>query len=238
MTRAWLLLLVACKEPSNNDGFPVQPGGPGGSGEQLDASTLDAFDPDAGMQVSGRVCLVTDLRAPLTCAATGAAGITVTLGTRMATTAADGSFKIAAPSGTGLVWRTSASDLVTMLMPFGVSTTIPAITLDAWSDILASNGVMLVPGEGSIVARVVKGTSLQMGARAASTPAARFATLYDGPSALAWRDVSTGPAGTAWIPGAGVGANTLQITPASGSDAMQSVLVEDQAITYVTIDLP
>jgi hypothetical protein len=237
MTRAWLLLLVACKEPSNDD-FPVQPGGPGGSGDRLDASTLDAFDPDAGMQINGRVCLVTDLRAPLACAATGAAGITVTLGTRTATTAADGSFKIAAPSGTGLVWRTSASDLVTMLTPFGVSTTIPSITLDAWSDILNSNGVMLVTGEGSIIARVVKGTTLQMGARAASTPAARFATLYDGPTALAWRDVSTGPAGTAWIPGAPVGANTLQITPAAGTGAMQSVPVEDQAITYVTVDLP
>ena len=239
MNRAWLvLLLVACKSPTNGDDFPIDPGGGGVVGEQLDGSTLDAFDPDAVMQLAGRVCVVRDLRALSTCAMSGAGGITVKLGTRTATTMDDGKFTMMTPSGTNLVWRASGAAIVPSVMPFGPSTTIPAIGVEDFNELQNANSVVLTPGEGTIIARVVRNTTPQSGATASTAPLAQFPTKYDGPTALAWTELATSTAGTVWIPGAAIGTASFTVSPATGDDVTEDVRVEDQAITYVTIDLP
>jgi hypothetical protein len=240
MKRVWLLgLLVACKSSGDGDDFPIHPNGGGTSGEQLDATTpIDAFDPDAGTQLTGRVCVVSDLRVLTACAATGAGNITVTLGTRSATTMDDGRFTIATPSGSNLVWRASGAAIVSSVVAFGPVHAIPAIGVEDFNDLMNANSVVLQADEGSIVARIVKAGMPQSGATAATIPAAQFPTKYDGPTATAWTELSTAAAGTAWVPGVPIGATTITATPASGTGASVDVRVEDQAITYVTIDLP
>ncbi|MDQ3341307.1 MAG: hypothetical protein M4D80_39640 [Myxococcota bacterium] len=239
MVRPLLLSILAACNPSDGGEFPVEPGGPnpGGMGKMLDAAPIDAAEPDASAELTGRVCLVSDLRG-LACAATGAAGITVTLGTQTATTLANGSFTMMTPSGSNLVWRASRNDLITSVMAFGPSKTIPIIGDQDYIDLQNANSVTLVAGEGSIVARIVRNNVAVSGAVVAISPVAQFAAKYDGLTSSAWTELSTSAAGTVWIPGAGLGANVVTATPPSGTPAMEAVVVEDQAITYVTIDLP
>jgi hypothetical protein len=239
MRRVLLLAALAACQSSDGDDFPVSPGGPGpgGLGNMLDASPIDAADPDASAMLTGRVCVVSDLRG-LACAGSGADGITVTLGTKTATTLANGAFTIETPAGTNLVWRASKLGFITSLMAFGPSSTIPMIRDQDYIDLQNANSVTLIPGEGSIVARVVRNKVPVSGAVVSVSPLAQFATKYDGATAIAWTELATSAAGTVWIPGAVLGANVVTASPTSGAAAMETVLVEDQAITYATIDLP
>jgi hypothetical protein len=237
MKRVLLLATLTACPTSSGDDFPVEPGGPGpgGIGMMRDAALVDAFDPDAMQTIAGRVCLVTDLRALSTCAPIGAGNITVTLGTRSATTSDSGAFTIVKPAGTNLVWRASGAGIVSSVVPFGPSTLIPAIGDVDYIDLQNANGVVVIGGEGSIVARIVRNTTAQANVVVGVSPVAAYAPKYDGPTALAWREISTGAAGVAWIAGTELGTNVLTATPGPGP---LSVLVEDQAITYVTVELP
>jgi hypothetical protein len=231
-----LAILVACKT-SNGDDFPVEPGGPGpgGVGMMLDGPELDASDPDAMTTLTGRVCLVKDLRKLTTCEPMGAGNITVKLGTQTALTSATGAFTITKPGGSNLVWRASGAAIVSSVFAFGPTNVIPAIGVQDYLDLQGANGVVLVQGQGSIIARIVRNNVPQAGATA-RVP--NVASKYDGGTPLVWTDLTTGAAGTAWIPGIAPGTPVVTTTPASGPATMESVLVEDQAITYVTIDLP
>src|SRR5688572_9280078 len=171
--RSMLIVLAACKSSMNGDDFPVDPGGGGGIGVKVDAFMPDAPDPDASTQLTGRVCLISDLRG-LACASTGAGSITVTLGTQTATTSDSGAFTIMTPGGSNLVWRASGVGIVPSVMHFGPSTTIPAVEIDTYGDLLNANSVTLQAGEGSIVARVVRNTTPQAGAVASASPGAQF----------------------------------------------------------------
>lgn len=235
MRCALLLALVACQS-SDSDGFPVSPGGGGGKGMMLDAGLADASS-DASAMVTGRICVISDLRG-LACAASGADGITVTLGTKTATTLANGAFTMETPSGSNLVWRANKAGFISSVMAFGPSNTIPMIRDQDYIDLQNANSVTLVRGEGSIVARVVRNGVAVPEVIAAVSPTAQFATKYDGLTPSAWTELETSAAGTVWIPGAVLGANVVTVTPESGAGAMETVLVEDQAITYATIDLP
>jgi hypothetical protein len=240
MTRAAVVLLViaACNAGGGGDDeFPVSPGGgrPGG-GVMVDAAMIDTRDADGDTPISGRVCLVVDLRGAA-CAASGAGGITVTLGAQTATTADDGAFAIAAPQGSNLVWHASTADLVTSVMAFSTSTTIPAITLAGWNELELANGVVTQGQQGAIIARIVQGGTPLAGATVTATPVPQYATHYDGPTAAGWTELATGAAGVAWLPGVGVGAATLAVVPPTGSGGTAAVHVEDHAITFVTIAL-
>jgi hypothetical protein len=140
----------------------------------------------------------------------GCGDLTVTLGTRLATTNADGTFTIETPSGSNLVWHASGAGIVTSAMPFAAELVIPAISIDDYSDLLISNGVLLAPGQGSIVARVVRGTAAVADAIASVNPAPQFPPFYDGSSATVWDRDSTGELGTIWITGAALGATSVR----------------------------
>src|ERR1043165_3884112 len=73
--------------------FPIGPGGFGpGGGTTPDPPGVDGKG--GAPTINVRVCLINDPRKPTEWPASGADGLTVTLGTETATTAADGSFTI------------------------------------------------------------------------------------------------------------------------------------------------
>jgi hypothetical protein len=235
----WCAVLVGCGGGGSGDDFPVEPGGPSGPSTPLDASLRDASDPDALATLMGRVCLALDLRAPVSdCATTGADGITVTLGTKMATTTADGTFVIERPSGSSLVWRARGLAIVSSVMPFGASNIIPAMGLQDYVDLQNANTITVVTG--SIIARVVKNGTLQAGVNATVTPPADTPPHYAGNGELVWPELANGTTafGMIWIPNARLEMTTVTGTPDAGAFGTAAGIVEDQSITYLTIDLP
>ena len=233
MKRAVLVLLAACRAGAG-DGFPiVDAGGDAGTG-------------DGGVELHGRVCLLTDLRRvgdATACAGTGARNLMVSLGTRTATTTDDGSFTIVAPLGGGLTWHVTGAQLVPSVMPFGADYTIPAISDLVYGELLSTNQVTLADQQGSIVVRVVSGLAPVAGVTATSTPASNRLALYDGNSATLWTEnrAGTGPGGIVWfadVPLAATGPTfaTIALTP-RGRSPVPAVPVENQAITFVTYDV-
>jgi hypothetical protein len=101
-------------------------------------------------------------------------------------------------------------------------------------------------GQGSVLARAVIGTSPVAGVLATSTLASNptAGPLYPDPNARdgsIWRD--TGPTlgnGAIWFPGVAVTTTPALITftRQGGGSVSTRVNVEDQAITFITQDLP
>ncbi|MBA3817876.1 MAG: hypothetical protein H0X17_03220 [Deltaproteobacteria bacterium] len=243
MRRACAVVLVAlvagaaCEAEDSND-YPINPGGGGGGGGGIgrDAS-VDATG-DGGTLLVGRVCLVSDLRALASCADVGAGGLLVTVGDRTASTSETGAFAVLPPTGTGLVWRVTGADIVPSIMELGATPVIPAIRSDAYLDLQSSNGVILQQGQGSIVLRVTRGGAPLPGAIVVASPTPQYATFYDGENATVWDEDATGVAGLAWLPGVSTGTAAITITPPSGAAVAEVLPVEDQAITYATVDAP
>lgn len=239
MRHVWMLgLLVACNSGGTGDDFPVLPGGPSGNGTILDATPPDMRPPEAGATIDGRVCVLTDMRRLTTCLESGVGGIMVTLGTKSAVTAVDGSFTIDMPTATQLVWRVSGTNIVSSVLAFGPTTSIPAVDLQTFNDILGDNSVVLQTNQGSIVTRLLRNGLPVVGATVSPNPDAQYATKYDGPTVTAWTELKTSDAGVAWIAGAQVGDTTVTVSPMTGTGASAKLPVEDGAITFATIDLP
>lgn len=237
MTRLACVLLVAgCTTPLPDD-YPVAPGGwaPGGNNAR-DGGPDDGGD--GGATIAGRVCVVDDQRDLETCAVTGAGSLIVSLGGRTAVTEDDGRFTISTPGGSNLVWRVSGPGHITTVMPFGAVTKLPAVTVATYNEVMSASGVVLSIGQGSLVARVVQGGQPVVGATATVTPDAQYEPFYDGASAVEWDDDATGTYGLVWIPGAPVGTATVTVMRAGSSSATQNFLIEDQALTFQTIEIP
>jgi hypothetical protein len=248
------VVLAACQ--SNGGDFPLGTGGGGGvinnggggSGGGDDAG-VDGGDGDAGLQLTGRVCVLTDLRKigdAKACATTDADGLVVALGRSTATTGKDGSFVIAAPQGSGLTWHVSGglneNAVVRSAMAFGTDNLIPALRAVRYEDLLRSNGAGLDDLSGSIVMRLVQGLK--------AVPALQLTTLdtelvfYDASNSDVWATTQTGSFGIVWLPDvlipnpARAVSVSLTQQPQGTLVATPSVVVEDQTITFVTLDLP
>jgi len=246
-----VLVLVACGEDGNM--FPVGGGGTDGglvdSGGQgtIDARLVDAKVIDGAPAtidaaiLSGRVCLLTDARDPESCASTGAANLTVHIGSNVAITAADGTFKI--PAGTG-TWSVTGPNIVSS---FKVKNDyfIPAMTRTMYDALIAANGIDLRQGEGSIMVHVIRNGAGYAGATAASAAQpnpAKYLPFYDNDANQNdWNQIPstanavTGSQGAVWLVGFDVGDATFTITPPAGggtavTEAGQPVI--DQAITW------
>lgn len=254
MKLAVLALLAACQSGGGDDyptglggGGPIVVGGGGGGG---DAGTGDGGDSDAGVELTGRVCILKDLRQPTVCdAAQNALGLRVSLGTRTTTTIDKaGSFRLTAPLGAGFTWHVTGDVLdriVTTAMPFGTENTIPVVPTQLYRDLLSTNKVEVLDQEGSIVVRVVSGVTPVANVSATSTLAASL-TLYDSNnSALDWNESPVGrtaAAGVVWFPDVPLAVvpptlTTITLTPQGGTPVGTLVTVENQAITFVTKDL-
>jgi hypothetical protein len=242
-----LVLLAACK--ANPEDYPPRDGGGSGGGGGSDAATDG--NGDAGLPLRGRVCVLTDLRRvgdPAACASTGVMqrNLTVSLGTKTAVPGDDGSFTIAAPLGGGLVWHVTGRDVITSVMPFGIDNTIPVLSDIVYGELLATNMVILLDQQGAIVVRVVKAGGAATQVVATSNPAGNRLALYDSNSSDVWNEgvVGTGPKGVVWfadVPLAVMPPSTATIvlTPPGGGSAVRiTAPVENQAITFVTVELP
>jgi hypothetical protein len=253
-----VMLVAACQAGGSGGGgddYPVGPGGGGqtpiGGGGRTDAGTGDGGTDagDGGVALTGRVCLLGDLRSIGTlasCKATGARGLLVTLGTRSATTADDGSFVISVPPGGGFSWHVTSGNterIEPSVMAFGSDATIPAITVTDYLELLNTNTMTLLDQQGSILVRVLKGgaplagvTGVLLGSAVANE------THYDTNSAAIWGTAQTAGAGMVWFAGVPL-ANTpptqvqVKLT-VQGASVTQTVPVENQAITFVTAEFP
>jgi hypothetical protein len=247
MKLALLVLVAACR--AGADDYPIGPGAEGsGISNRGDAGTgdaLDAPDGDGGVQITGRVCLVTDLRDPTACADTQVVrNVTVSIGaTRTAIPNERGDFTISAPLGP-FVWRVSGRDVITSIVPFGADTRLPVIDAELYTEMLSVNRVMR-PAElvTSIVLRVLSGTTAVANVTAVSNPATADLAFYDDDDVLDWRSdrLGTGPKGVVWLPDIPLTTTTatatVTLTPPQGAIVNTQVTVEDQAITFVTIEL-
>jgi hypothetical protein len=253
MKRAVLLLVAAC-QATNGDDYPVGPGGGGGpivsGGGGANDAGVDGGDGDAGVQLTGKVCLLTDLRdvTNLTdCDDSNAfaRGLIVTLGNRTATTTNGGAFTITAPRGAGFTWTVRGpvdQRIIRSVMPFGTDNVIPAITFDDYEDLLETNIATVAEGQGSVVMRVVRGVAGVP--QVIGTTAGQEIVLYDSAtSADIWNSgtVGTGAAGVVWMPGVEVPSPqtslTINLTQQGTPLASPQVIVEDQTITFLTVDL-
>lgn len=232
-----MMVGVGCK--TDDTIYPIGPGGPGGpigGGSNVDANTHDATD--AATILHGAACLLTDLRALRPCATTGAGGFSVHLGSQTATTVDTGTFDIAAPLATNVVWQVSGGAIRTSLMNYNAIAVIPVIASTTFSDLELANGVLEVTGQGSIVAHVVHAGAPVAAATATTSPNAAYAPLYDGTTATAWNQNMTGANGAVWIPGLPVGAATLTITANATPQLVTGIPISDGTITFVTVELP
>ncbi len=229
------VLLAGC-QPEPKD-FPPLGGGGGGPGGGAGGGGADAATDALQNPLTGRVCLITDLRQLGDCATTGADGLTVTLGSYEAVTEDDGTFIIEGSQGTSVAWRITGPNIVTSVQGLSIVHQIPAIRSSRYADLLLDNGIILNPGEGSIVVEVLENNAPRSGALASTNPQASFATRYDGNSALVWDQDQTGLFGIAWLPGVDAGASLLTIDPAAGANVDTTITVEDGAITFVRVSL-
>jgi hypothetical protein len=257
MKRAVLLWLAACQAGAGDD-YPPGGGGGGPIAVGSGGNHSDGGVGDGGGRLTGRVCLIADLRRvgdATACAATGAGGLNVALGigpsttagTRTATTQDDGGFAIDAPMGAGFTWHvtgpvTGTKVIAPSVMLFGTSNTIPVIAAARYSDLVSENGALISDLEGSIVVRVVH-RAAAVSAIVASSQAATNPTFYDAAaSADVWTTTSTGGFGVAWLPGVTVPAQASPVAVALSQQgtvvASASLPVENQAITFAIQELP
>lgn len=204
---AGLLLLVACDD--GLEMFPVSPGGGGGSSGTgfIDAGIRDDGGGDSGLTIRGCVCRLLDARFPTRCENTGSGNLVVSLDNFTATTDDDGSFTIARPTSTNLVWRVFGDTVVfPSAMSFGTTTTIPALDLGLYEDMIAASEVAPQAGDGQIIAQVKRGNTPLVNVTATTMPVADAVIQYDSGSATNWSSDATGQQGVIWVPGV-AGAN-------------------------------
>lgn len=238
MRHAWILIaLAACKQGGGDD-YPINPGGDdtGDFHPAADAPAADQALDDGGAMINARVCLLSDLRAPATCAATGAGGIGVRLGASQAVTADDGSFSILSTGGTGLVWQIAGTGIENSLVPLSTAVLLPAITTAYYDDMLSTNGVILNAGQGSLIVFVrdsagpLAGANVTLVAPAASS----YPPMREGATAVDWVPGNTGASGASWTPGIVAGAIGVAVTTQTAAMQTLSVPIADGAITFAT----
>jgi hypothetical protein len=249
------LVLVAACQSGGGDDYPLGPpgggvviGGAGGGGDAGIGDGGDAGDAgdDAGVAITGRVCILKDLRFLTDCDTSAkASALTVSIGaTRSVHPADTGEFTITAPLG-AFTWHVTGLNFITSVMSLESVVSIPVIGDDLYSQILGANSVVIAPLlQGSIVVRVVSGVTAVLAVNATSNPAANNLAFYDGDSDRIWRNDTngTGAKGVVWLPGVQLTANPTNVSvtliPQGAPSVTTQVSVEDQAITFVTKDLP
>ncbi len=239
----WIVIAALAGCSSKSDNLPVGTGGGGGGGgggALPDAPSYDSRGPgdspsaiDAPL-INGRVCLAADPRMLTTCASTGADGLTVRLGSRAATTSADGHFTIdATDAGSSAVWRVTGASIVTSIMPFS-DYQIPALATTTYDTLKANNLVSLLPGQGAIMVQLVRNGAGLAGQTAISMPSSTYEAFYDGSSPTGtWPQTSTGSNAVAWLAGLDVG--TATVTAGTPALTTPQLPVVDGAITFWTI---
>jgi hypothetical protein len=219
--------------PCLDDNPTTTPGG-ADARRPADARTAPIDAVVVAGDITGRVCLITNFADPFTCATTGADGIVVGLGINEATTAADGTFTIAAPAGAPPAFEIKRADLTRCLTPFlgGNTANLTAVKTDYYRQFLSDNG-MVVVGTGTLLAQLKMGTSLAAGETLVlKTGTQPYPTRYDAPGAI-WGRIATGPKGVAILAGLAVGSAEV----VAGPRVLSQIPIEASTITIVGFQL-
>lgn len=238
MNRALLVMVVVGCHPTGDD-YPVAPGGAGIGGGLPHFVDAGGDASDGGPMLLGRVCLMTDPRDQTSCAASGAGGLTVILGSSIATTVDDGTFAIAQPASSTVTWDVSGSTVVESITPFAAQAVIPVMPLVLYAQLQGDTGVIAQAGQGAVMVRVVHGGVPVAGAAVTIEPPGVYGTFYDGTTPSAWTANATGAFGAAWIPAVATGTADITVTPQGGTALVIShVPIVDIALTLLTQEVP
>lgn len=237
----WSLVVLAACNTGTGDDYYVEPGGGGGSFGNTTGAFPDAAPRDGGGTISARVCGLSEILVWDECAATGLDGVMVMVGAASATARADGSFDIANPSGSNLVWRVNGNAQLASLREYPGELVIPSMPLADYQNLAADTNVLVNPQAGTIFAQVI-----HMG-----TPVASATASLSGLVDLVHYDDATAPgdfgvdmthdAGVIWFPNVPVGtAVTFTVTPpaAVGQPVETIVIVEAETATFATVVIP
>lgn len=235
--RALVLVLAVAASCKSETNYPVGGGGVTGSGggTQVDAPT-DSSGSGSNM---ARACVLTDPRDLTSCKATGVAGLTVTLGTQTATTADDGSFTIAAPTGTNVVWDVTGSTVVESVTPYAGQTKISVMDAQMFSELQDNVSALPIAGTGGLLVRVTRGGAAVTGEAALVMPANQLGSYYDGATSSAWTQTATGAFGTVFEPNVTTGTASVQLSAADTLQATLSAIpITDGGMTFDVAELP
>jgi len=222
---------LGCTE---EDYGPVRnPGGGGGgngTGQGGDARQLDAAGSDGGFgEVSGLICVVTDLRLPDACP-TGLTQVGVAVAVRgtsvTATSGSDGRFTVAASGATAVLdaaaGSTTPEPAIVPVAGSGPLVHTPVVTQVAWAQVLGGLGKGVPDGGGAIVAYVDDTSGPGSGVAFEFATGSSIAPFYD--------------SGTAFVQGGGTGAAgvALFVDVPEGNAALVGV-APDQRVARATV---
>lgn len=239
-TLALIAVLAGCSTQADDD-YPIRPGGglspPVVTGGGTGGGTGSGTDSD---MMSGRVCVVADARDLSACSTSAASGLAVTSGSLATTTAADGSFSLAAPASGDAMVGVSGPDVVPTQMRLAPAGSIPVLAADLFSQMMAANGITPSGGSGSILATVARGGMPVTGVTVTSTPSPAFGPLFDGSTPTSWTLDGTGTRGVVWVPGVAAGPTqlTFRDLATSGETTVDGVQVVNGGITIMDAVLP
>jgi len=228
---AAFVLLGACINSDPDNDFPVVPqgGGTGGGGTSAPA-------------IRGRVCLVTDPRFLATCATTGAAGLSVSIGNSSATTIANGTFVMPQPTaGITSMVSVTGSGIVPSTTPLNAAAQIPVINQALFDMMVLQTGIITTHGSGSILASITRGGEPVPNITAVATPTPAFGPFFDGTTPTGFTVNPTGTQGVVFFSGAATTApvNVTFTDPLSQTETtVGGVQVIDGGITFVEANLP
>ena len=237
-----LLVVLASCMSSADDNTPIQPGGVGGIGGVSGGTTGGGAgsSSDGGGGVTSRVCVVTDLRTPTSnCDTQNLAGMTVTIGSQSAFTAADGTFALTIPNEPNLVAAVTGGPsgaTVSSLVPMSATSApvvLPAVRPATLSTLADNNAVTLDPAAGQLFLNAVNanGTGIAEIEAAASQSTAQL--LFEGTDVI-WNGQSTGIHGAVWLTNAIAGDVSMTLSKTGSNPLTVSGLpIQPGAVTFV-----
>lgn len=244
-----IFLLAGCED----DHYPPRPGGgvtPGGGGDGGTSTPIGDAGPDE-VTISGRVCLITDMRSPFACPTTDVTGTPIDLSgitvrdrvlLGQATTGTDGTFTMNLSRQSSVDLIVSHATLRTSIITIDLSgpltdIKLPAIDSQTWLDLTDFLGVLEPADHGAVAVFVSRNTAPLAGVEILQPIGGRYAAFYDGATALDWIDSGlTGPFGAGMLFGVprSIGGTSFSVVGPSGNPPLTDVpvVVDDNATTF------
>lgn len=231
-----LLALVACTGNEGDD-YYVEPGNGGGTFDNSTGMSPTDGGTGDGATLQARVCGLSQILMWDDCDSIGLDGLLVEVGTAQATTRGDGTFDIANPTGSNLVWRVSGSPQMPTIHEYpGDEQRIPSIRLALYQNLAADSNV--VPAGGAIFVRVMHMNAPVTDATGSLTGLQELVHYDDAAAPGKFGVDATNAAGIVWFPNVTPGnAVTFTITPPQsvGAPKNTTVRVEAESATFATV---
>lgn len=194
--------------------------------------------------MTGRVCRVTNLTDLALCRALDVDNLTIELAGSTATTLADGSFAITAPTVTDSI-AVNGATVTPTLAPFPGSAFnpfVPVVDADVFARVFTSSNILQAPNTGTVLAFVQRNGVPVSGVFATTTPVSAIsAPLFDGVTPEVFTIGSgTGSRGVILAPGLVPGGSQITLTDATGSFelVLDPVRVLENGVTIINAQLP